>query len=177
LAVVTLCHPACKSHTLQLCITIDHLPNVPPIDVLRDLQMEQLQAAEATSRKIVKEAPGAPNAPPQLTDECKLLADVAEPPNMKRAFETTLSVALLESQLSSLESKTGLPLLNRDRRGNAQSLSLTGMTAIAGMAAMVVLVAVGGTYAWRQYKGVPDSVTVVLKSAGKPRYNRVASSD
>ncbi|WIA10935.1 hypothetical protein OEZ85_011100 [Tetradesmus obliquus] len=139
--------------------------------------MEQLQAAEATSRKIVKEAPGAPGSPPQLSDECKLLADVAEPPNMKRAFETTLSVALLESQLSSLESKTGLPLLNRDRKGNAQSLSLTGWTAIAGMAAMVVLVAAGGTYAWRQYKGVPDSVTVVLKSAGKPRYNRVASSD
>lgn len=135
------------------------------------MQLERQQAAEATSRKVVKEPTGSPTAPPQLSEECKVLADVAEPPNMKRAFETTLSVALLESQLSALESKTGVAMVNRDQSGHAQSLTLTGWTAIAGVAAMVVLVLVGGTYAYKRYTGVPlDSTTVVLKR----RYNRVA---
>ena len=105
-----------------------------------------------------------------------MLADVAEPPNMKRAFETTLSIALLESQLSTLESKTGLPMVNRDQAGHAQSLTLTGWTAIAGVAAMVVLMIVGGTYIYKRYTGAPlDSTTVVLKS--RPRYNRVTGSE
>lgn len=105
-----------------------------------------------------------------------MLADVAEPPNMKRAFETTLSVALLESQLSALESKTGLPMVKRDRAGHAQALTLTGWTAIAGVAAMVVLLIAGATYGYKRYTGVPlDSTTVVLKS--RPRYNRVAAGE
>lgn len=91
---------------------------------------------------------------------------------MKRAFDTTLSVALLESQLSALESKTGVAMVKRDQAGHAQALTLTGWTAIAGVAAMVVLVLVGGTYAYKRYTGVPlDSTTVVLK---RQRYNRVA---
>lgn len=139
------------------------------------LQLERLQAAETTSRKIVKDAPDSPSAPPQLSEQCRVLADVAEPPNMKRAFETTLSVALLESQLSALESSTGLSMLNRDRKGNAQSVTLTGWTALAGMAALVVLAMAGITYAWKRYHGVPNAATVVLKA--RPRYNRVASSE
>lgn len=180
--------PECASHIYMLpplVLLVQQpgtrgIPTVAAVDSGRmllslDVQMEQIQAAETTSRKIVKETPGAPNAPPRLTDECRVLADVAEPPNMKRAFETTLSAALLESQLSSLESKTGLAMLNRDKKGNAQSVTLTGWTAIAGMAAMVVLVIAGGTFAWKRYHGMPDATTVVLKS--KPRYNRVATSD
>lgn len=139
------------------------------------LQLERLQAAESTSRKMVKDTPSSPSAPPQLNEQCRLLADVAEPPNMKRVFETTLSAALLESQLSTIEDKTGLPMLNRDRKGNAQSITLTGWTALAGMAALVVLAIAGITYAWKQYHGVPDAATVVLKA--RPRYNRVASSE
>jgi Golgi apparatus protein 1 len=135
-------------------------------------QLERNQAAESTSRKVVKEPAGSPAAPPQLSDQCKVLADVAEPPNMKRAFETTLSVALLESQLSALESKTGVAMVKRDQSGHAQALTLTGWTAIAGVAAMVVLVLVGGAYAYKRYTGAPlDSTTVVLK---RSRYNRVA---
>lgn len=140
------------------------------------MQLERQQAAEATSRKGLKEPSGSPAAPPQLSDECKVLADVAEPPNMKRAFDTTLSVALLESQLSALESKTGLPMVKRDQRGQAQALTLTGWTAVAGVAAMVVLLIAGAMYGYRRYTGQPlDSTTVVLKA--RPRYNRVAAAE
>lgn len=139
-------------------------------------QLERQQAAEATSRKVVKEPPGSPAAPPPLTDECKILADVAEPPNMKRAFDTTLSAALLESQLSAIESKTGVAMVNRDQSGHAQSLTLTGWTAIAGVAAMVLLAIAGAMFAYKRYTGAPlDSSTVVLKS--RPRYNRVAGAE
>jgi len=139
-----------------------------PGGLLPCTQLDKLQAAESsTSRKFTKDA----QPPPQLSDQCRMLADVAEPPNMKRAFETTLSAALLESQLSALGSTIGLPMLNRDSQGRAQSVTLTGWIAVAGIAAMVVLVAAGGTYAWKQYSGLPDASTVVLKS--RHRYSRI----
>lgn len=131
-----------------------------------------MQVAESTNRKIVKDS--AKDATPTLSDACKLLADVAEPPNMKRAFEASLSVALLESQLSRLESSTGLAMIQRDQQGHAQAVTLTGWTAVAGIAAMVVLVIAGGTFAWRRYHGVPDATTVVLKS--RTGYRRVATN-
>lgn len=139
------------------------------------LQLERQQLVESSSRKIGKDKV-TPTTAPVLTEECRVLADVAEPPNMKRAFETTLSVALLESQLSALESRTGLSMVNRDTAGHAQSLTLTGWTAIAGVAALVVLLLTLGTYAYKRYTGIPlDSTTVVLKS--RPRYNRVAEAE
>jgi hypothetical protein len=83
-------------------------------------QAEQIHAAEATSRKVVREPADSPNAPPHLSDACQVLVDVAEPPNMQRAFETTLSLALLENHLAGLESSTGVALLERDRQGRVQ---------------------------------------------------------
>eukprot|EP00879_Flechtneria_rotunda_P002629 GHRR01002831.1.p1 GENE.GHRR01002831.1~~GHRR01002831.1.p1 ORF type:complete len:772 (+),score=213.92 GHRR01002831.1:193-2316(+) len=161
----------CDTDVTSICLkqrpNMDRIPGAVG-SCLADV-LERIQAAESKSNK------DATAAIPQLSEQCRVLADVAEPPNMKRAFETSLSVALLESQLSSLEAKTGLPMINRDRQGNAKSITLTGWTAIAGMAALVVLLIAGGTYAWKQYHGVPDSSTVVLKS--RPRYNRVAGSD
>ncbi len=141
-------------------------------------QVERIEAADSTARKVVREPAGSPAAPPRLTSACRALADVAEPPNMKRAFETSLSVALLETQLGALESRTGLPLVTRDGAGVARSLTLTGWTALAGVAAMVVVAVAGGMYAWRRYTGVPtDATTVVLKTKGRPRYARIAVSE
>lgn len=105
-----------------------------------------------------------------LSDKCRTLVDVAEPPNMKRAFEASLSVVVLKSQLEALESKTGVQMLNRDRRGNAQSVTLTGWTALAGIAAMLLLVMWGFAYAWRQYKGESkDGYTLVVKRSHQGR--------
>jgi Golgi apparatus protein 1 len=39
---------------------------------------------------------------------------------MKQAFDASLSFALLKSQLDKIDAATGIPLVKRDRRGNAQ---------------------------------------------------------
>ncbi|KAG2445817.1 hypothetical protein HXX76_000421 [Chlamydomonas incerta] len=104
-----------------------------------------------------------------LSDKCLPLVDVAEPPNMKQAFEAGLTVALLQSQLSAVESTTGLTMLKRDTQGNAQSLTLTGWTALMGIASMVLLVLWGANYAWRQYRGIADQSDYTLVVKGKGR--------
>jgi Golgi apparatus protein 1 len=93
---------------------------------------------------------------------------------MKQAFEESLSVALLESQLAALETRTGVPLLARDTAGRAQGVTLTGWSALAGIAALVVMLLTGMSYAWRQYHGGVDPATVVLKS--RAGYKRVSVS-
>lgn len=104
----------------------------------------------------------------QLSEKCRVLADVAEPPNMKQAFEASLSVALLQSQLTKLEATTGLPMLNRNRAGVAESVTLTGWTALAGVTAMIVVLMWAAAYGYKKYKGIPDKdYTVVLKGKGK----------
>jgi Golgi apparatus protein 1 len=143
-----------------------------------------MQAAEAaTSRKMGPERPalaaaapaGAGSSAPPLSEGCRVLAEVAAPPSMQRAFDASLSVALLESQLASLEAKTGLSIVKRDpHSGKAQALTLTGWSAVAGIAAVVLLALAGAAVGYKRYRGVPlDSTTVVLKS--RPRYNRVGS--
>ena len=63
-----------------------------------------------------------------------------------------------------------LQMLNRDRQGNAQSVTLTGWTALAGIASCVVLVMWAGSYAWRRYKGEDkEGYTLVLKKPGGGR--------
>ncbi|PNH09949.1 Golgi apparatus protein 1 [Tetrabaena socialis] len=103
-----------------------------------------------------------------LADKCHALVDVAEPPNMKVAFDASLTVALLQSQLVAVEQSTGLTMLTRDTQGNAQALTLTGWTALLGIASMVVLVLFGANYGYRQYRGVPDQAgyTLVVKGKG-----------
>ncbi len=104
----------------------------------------------------------------KLSDECRVLADIAEPPNVKRAFDASLSFALIQNQLESVESSTGLELLTRNTKGAAQGLSLTGWTALAGIAAMVVLMGAGSWYGYKRYRGVPDhDYTLVVKTPPK----------
>ncbi|MEW5311455.1 MAG: hypothetical protein WDW38_003169 [Sanguina aurantia] len=92
------------------------------------------------------------------------LADVAEPPNMRQSFEAGLTVALLQNQLSMIESTTGVPMLNRNRAGQVQSITLTGWTALFGITAMVVLVAAGSVFGYRRYKGINErDYTLVVK--------------
>jgi Golgi apparatus protein 1 len=130
-----------------------------------------VQAAEATSRKVVKDA----SQLPAISQGCRALLELAKPPDMARAFDNTLTQALLETQLGSLEASTGVSMLNRDRRGNVTSVALTGWLAVAGMAALIVLVVAGGVYGYRRYTGDTGSAsTVVLKS--RQAYRRVPST-
>jgi hypothetical protein len=72
-----------------------------------------------------------------------------------------------QSQLTSLESSTGLSMLQRGRNGQATGISLTGWTAILGMAALLLLAAAGVLMAYRRYNGSPQSAgyTLVLKKS------------
>ncbi|GFH10065.1 uncharacterized protein HaLaN_05313 [Haematococcus lacustris] len=97
-------------------------------------------------------SPGATRRPvPQLSDSCLLLVDIAEPPDMKKAFETSLSVVLLQSQLKAMEGATGWAMLNRDRHGQVRSISLTGWTAGAGVAEEGSRQGRGGTWPARVF--------------------------
>jgi Golgi apparatus protein 1 len=58
-------------------------------------------------------------------------------------------------------------MLVRDRAGNAQGVTLTGWTALAGIAALIVLVMFSASYAWGKYRGASkDGYTLVVKKGG-----------
>lgn len=112
--------------------------------------------------------------PPQLSPECRAIASVAEAQDGKAAFDASLSAAaLLGGQLARLEAVTGAPMLARDQLGRPEGVTLTGWSALLGIAALLAAVCVGAAYAWRQYRG-GDPATVVLKS--RPVYGRVSTT-
>ncbi|EFJ50582.1 hypothetical protein VOLCADRAFT_103797 [Volvox carteri f. nagariensis] len=103
-----------------------------------------------------------------LTPACARLADIAEPPNMKAAFESSLTFALLKDQLEAIEVATGLPTLTRDRLGNPQGVSLTGSMAMMGVTALVVLIIYGVYAGYRRLRGGNDrDYTLVVKQQHK----------
>lgn len=104
-----------------------------------------------------------------LGSQCFALADIAEPPNAKAAFESALSFALLQNQLERIEITTGLPLVSRDQKGVAQGISLTGWMAMLGITALVVLVSFGGYTGYKKFRGIPDrDYTLVVKQQHPP---------
>lgn len=87
---------------------------------------------------------------------------------MKQAFESSLSFALLTDQLAKIELTTGLPTVTRDRRGQAQGVSLTGWMAMLGMSAMIGLILYGVYYGYKRFRGVPEKdYTLVVKAQHK----------
>lgn len=134
------------------------------------VQLEKLD--RASRRRVLPEAAAAAGAAvatdAKLSDKCFVLADIAEPPNMKKAFESSLSFALLKDQLEKIETVTGLQTVTRDNRnGEAQGVSLTGWMALLGISAMIVLVAYGLFTAYKRFRGVPErDYTLVVKQGG-----------
>lgn len=125
------------------------------------------KAGTAPTKAAPKPAP----ARTTLSEKCFVLADIAEPPNMKQAFESSLSFALLKSQLEKIESTTGVPLIQRDTRGAAQGISLTGWMAMLGMTALVVLVIFGAYAGYKRFRGIPDKdYTLVVKQKHPPTH-------
>ncbi|GFH23193.1 uncharacterized protein HaLaN_20772 [Haematococcus lacustris] len=105
-----------------------------------------------------------------LSPACSILADIAEPPNLKQAFDSSLSFALLKSQLDKIETATGIPLVARSQRGVAQGISLTGWVALMGVAALVVLVAFGAYTGYKRMRGISDSGASSNGSSDSPAY-------
>lgn len=92
------------------------------------------------------------------------MADIAEPPNVKQAFDASLSFALLKTQLDKVDSATNLGLVTRNAKGGAETISLTGWVALMGITAMVVLLSYGGWTLYKRVKGIPDKdYTLVVK--------------
>lgn len=129
-------------------------------------------AAEPGGRKDLRGAAAAPETPCP-SPECRALAKAAAPASKKPA-DLTLSAALLESPLSALEAHAGVPLVARDAKGDAAGLTLTGWSAVAGMAALAITLLAAAAMALRSYFGL-DSTARVLKARG-PSYKRVGAS-
>lgn len=105
---------------------------------------------------------------PQLSDQCYQLAALAEPPKLEQSYGVrSIAYSALTTSLDHVEKVTGLQTLSRSRQGGVRSVSLTGWTAVIGMAALVVLMMAGATIAVRQYIGHGDKVgyTLVTKQA------------
>jgi hypothetical protein len=104
---------------------------------------------------------------PRLSEQCYELAVIAEPPQSERTFDVqSTAYSMLTSSMEKLEASTGLPTLTRNRQGGVTAVSLTGWTALVGMASLVVVLLAGATLGVRQYLGHGrDGYTLVTKQA------------
>lgn len=88
-----------------------------------------------------------------LSAQCKDLVILAEPTDAFAQYQTTLSASVVSSQVAGLESKLGLKAGTLTST-NSGGLTLTGWSAIFGVVAMVTVVAAGGVFGYRRYKGL-----------------------
>ncbi|WIA10933.1 hypothetical protein OEZ85_011098 [Tetradesmus obliquus] len=104
---------------------------------------------------------------PKLSEHCFELAVIAEPPATERSFDVqSAAYSMLTSSMEKLESSTGLPTLMRNKQGGVTAVSLTGWTALVGMASLVVVLLAGATLGVRQYLGhARDGYSLVTKQA------------
>jgi hypothetical protein len=135
---------------------------------------EQAKAKAAPAAAGAKAKAAAVNKPksearkvPRLSEQCYALAVIAEPPKSERTFDVqSAAYSMLTSSMEKLEASTGLPTLTRNRQGGVTAVSLTGWTALVGMASLVVVLLAGATLGVRQYLGHGrDGYTLVTKQA------------
>ncbi|KIZ01249.1 hypothetical protein MNEG_6714 [Monoraphidium neglectum] len=104
--------------------------------------------------------------PLHVSDECRVLLALAEPPQLPSPFDAAgAAVRAAVQQLDRLQGATGVPVLHRDARGTPTGISLTGWSAVVGMAALVIAVLGGAVLALRHLRGGRHSYTLVTKSA------------
>jgi hypothetical protein len=109
-------------------------------------------------------------APPEVSDECRALLALAAPPELPSPYDKAgAAVRAAVAQLDRLQAATGLPVMERDARGVPTGVSLTGWSALAGIAALLVSVVGGALLAWRRYSGGGgNKYTLVMKSVAPP---------
>ncbi len=113
------------------------------------LARQKLVAAAAAA--VAAASSSATPAGAKLSDACAALAAVAQPPDVQRKFDQSLGYAVLASQMAKVEESTGMPVLQRNRQGGITGISLTGWSALAGMAALVLVVIAAGVYGVRRF--------------------------
>jgi Golgi apparatus protein 1 len=124
-------------------------------------------AAKAKAAAAVNKPKSEARKVPRLSEQCYALAVIAEPPKSERTFDVqSAAYSMLTSSMEKLEASTGLPTLTRNRQGGVTAVSLTGWTALVGMASLVVVLLAGATLGVRQYLGHGrDGYTLVTKQA------------
>lgn len=102
-----------------------------------------------------------------LSGECQALVKVIQPPAAQSQSDGFLSLEPILSQIASFEAATRLQMVNRDRYGKAESLTLTGWSAVAGVFSLVVVVMATSYCLYRKYRGLPvidySGYTLVMK--------------
>lgn len=92
---------------------------------------------------------------PRLSQQCYKLAVLAVPPQSQQPYSIKdMAYSMLTHSLGKVEEVTGLETVTRSKQGGIASISLTGWTAVAGTAALVLVVLGGATIAVRQYVGL-----------------------
>ncbi|GBF91963.1 hypothetical protein Rsub_04687 [Raphidocelis subcapitata] len=124
-------------------------------------------AAASAARGPAAAGGGAAKAPPPpLAAGCRALLDLAEPPPPASAFDDSAAVVRAAvAQLDRLQRATGLPVLAKDARGGAAGVTLTGWSALLGVAAVAAALAGGAALAWRRWAGPRAGYTLVMKAA------------
>lgn len=103
-------------------------------------------------------------SPRSISEECRSITEVAEPPDMRLAFDASLSLGFITAQLEALEGSTGLTFVSK---GSRSMVTLTGWTALLGVASFVLAIAYGLNLAVRKIRGGAEAQgykTLVLKS-------------
>ena len=98
-----------------------------------------------------------------ISEDCRSITEVAEPPDMRIAFDASLSLGFIQAQLEALEGPTGLTMVSKENK----SVTLTGWTALFGVASFVLVLAYGVSLAVRKIRGGPEAQgysTLVLKN-------------
>ncbi|KAG1656262.1 hypothetical protein FOA52_011910 [Chlamydomonas sp. UWO 241] len=163
----------CDADIDRLCLTgranIAKRPGAIGSCLATVLERQDRGALSSMLRRVLQQGPAKGKGGRQLSDECFVLADIAEPPNMKAAFDSSLSFASLASQLDTIGSATGISFTTKGPRGNVRGISLTGWVAMLGMAALVVLCMFGLFVLVKKLRGGPETsgYTLVVKNPHK----------
>jgi hypothetical protein len=118
------------------------------------------KATRSTGKRRDPEAQEQPS--PRLSDTCLALAALAEPPVIAAgpAGDTASMVAsMLHESLMRFQEATSLMTGVRNPQGRGSGLKLSGWTAIAGLAALVLLIGAVSVAVLRQCMGCNDALS------------------
>ncbi|KAK9821811.1 hypothetical protein WJX81_008502 [Elliptochloris bilobata] len=138
--------------------------------------LRRLLADEDRADVVHEEKPwvpaGSAPAPPtgQLSAECQVLVEMANPPDSYEVYTTAISAAAVSTQIKAIESRLGLQegTLTPANAGDGM-LTLTGWSAALGLLAIMVVAVVGAGLAYRRYKGYDQMSTYTLVNKGAGR--------
>jgi len=108
-----------------------------------------------------------------LSSACSHLINVAAPADPKQMFDDEMTTAAVLHKVEEIESAAGLSAgmvaahasgaVGAPASGDSSMITLTGWAALASVAALVVVIAAAGVYAYKKYTGADKPYTLVVK--------------